>query len=291
MSVTDRRTRTRIHAPPAAPPEPPADGWSVPEFAADVLRRRQSRYAVCLFVINEGERLLRQLAQMLEVEHGLDVVIADGGSTDGSTELRRLESLGVRAALVKRGEGKLSAQMRMALAWCLREGYEGVVVMDGNGKDGPEALPRFRAALDAGFDHVQGSRFIAGGEAVNTPLSRSLGIKLLHAPLISLAAGRRYTDTTNGFRAYSRRLLLDRRVAPFRDVFSKYELHYYLAIRAARLAMRVCEVPVRRAYPATGKTPTKIRGWRGNSLILATLLRACLGRYNPRRIESPDGGH
>lgn len=281
MSVTDRPTRARIHSPTAAPPERSAGAWSVPEFAADVLRPRRSRYAVCLFVINEGERLLRQLAQMLEIEHGLDVIIADGGSTDGSMELRRLESLGVHAALVKQGEGKLSAQMRMALAWCLREGYEGIVVMDGNGKDGPEALPRFVEALDAGFDHVQGSRFVPGGEAINTPLSRYLGIKLLHAPLISLAAGCRYTDTTNGFRAYSRSLLLDPRVAPFRDVFSQYELHYYLAIRAARLGMRVCEVPVRRAYPATGKTPTKIRGWRGNTLIMATLLRACLGRYNP----------
>jgi glycosyltransferase involved in cell wall biosynthesis len=281
MSVTDRPTRTRIHFPAAAPPERAADGWSVPDFSADVLRPRQSRYAVCLFVINEGERLLGQLAQMLEIEHGLDVIIADGGSTDGSTELRRLESLGVCAVLVKRGEGRLSAQMRMALAWCLREGYEGVIVMDGNGKDGPEALPRFVAALDAGFDHVQGSRFVRGGEAINTPLSRYLGIKLLHAPLISLAAGRRYTDTTNGFRGYSRKLLLDPRVAPLRDVFSKYELHYYMAIRAGRLGMRICEVPVRRAYPATGKTPTKIRGWRGSALILATLLRACLGRYNP----------
>lgn len=281
MSVTDRRTRTRIHSATAAPPERSADAWSVPEFAAHVLRPRRSRYAVCLFVINEGERLLRQLAQMLEIEHGFDVIIADGGSTDGSMELRRLESLGARAVLVKQGEGKLSAQMRMALAWCLRAGYEGVVVMDGNGKDGPEALPRFAAALDAGFDHVQGSRFVPGGEAINTPLWRYLGIKLLHAPLISLASGRRYTDTTNGFRAYSRRLLLDPRVAPFRDVFSKYELHYYLAIRAARLGMRVCEVPVLRAYPATGKTPTKIRGWGGNTLIMTTLLRACLGRFNP----------
>lgn len=279
MSVIDRPMTRPAARPTGAPPER-AD-WSVPEFTAEVLRPRAARYAVCLFVIDEGERLLRQLARMLEVDHGLDVVIADGGSTDGSLEPRRLESLGVSTLLVKQGPGKLSAQMRMALAWCLRQGYEGVVVMDGNNKDAPEALTRFGAALADGFDHVQGSRFIPGGEAINTPPSRYLGIKLLHAPLISLAAGFRYTDTTNGFRAYSRRLLTDARVAPFREVFSKYELHYYLAIRAARLGFRVCEVPVTRAYPVHGKTPTKIRGWRGNALILATLLRACIGRFDP----------
>jgi hypothetical protein len=153
--------------------------------------------------------------------------------------------------------------------------------MDGNDKDDPAAIPRFVKALDEGCDHVQGSRFVAGGEAVNTPWSRLLGIKLLHAPLISVAARRRYTDTTNGFRAYSRRLLEDPRVAPFRDVFSRYELHYYLAIRSARLGYRVTEVPVRRAYPREGKTPTKISPLRGNLLVLSTLAKACLHRFDP----------
>lgn len=261
----------------------PADvcGWSVPAHDALPIAPRRARYAVCLFVINEAERLHRQLAKMQAVDHGLDVVLADGGSTDGSTAPDRLAAAGVRALLVKRGPGRLSAQMRMGLAWCLGEGYDGVIVMDGNDKDDPEALPRFAAMLDAGYDHVQGSRYVPGGKAVNTPLSRHLAVTLLHAPLVSLAARRRYTDTTNGFRGYSRRLLEDPRVSPFRDVFTGYELHYYLAIRAARLSLRVAEIPVTRAYPAHGGVPTKIKGLRGNTLILQTLARACLGAFDP----------
>ena len=56
----------------------------------------------------------------------------------------------------------------------------------------------------------------------------------------------RSTDTTNGFRAYSRRLLADDRVQPLRDVFAASELYYYLAIRTARLGFRVIETPVTR---------------------------------------------
>ena len=137
--------------------------------------------------------------------------------------------------------------MRMALAYTLERGYEGVVVMDGNNKDDPAAVPAFLQLLTVGYDHIQGSRYVPGGKAIHTPWSRHLALKCLHAPLLSLAAGFRYTDTTNGFRAYSRRLLLDERVAPFRDVFSGYELHYYLAIRAARLRFHVCETPVTRS--------------------------------------------
>jgi dolichol-phosphate mannosyltransferase len=106
-------------------------------------------------------------------------------------------------------------------------------------------------------------------------------VRLVHAPLMSIAAGRRYTDTTNGFRAYSRRLLEDPRVQPLRDNFMGYELHYYLAIRAARLGFRVTETPVTRRYPKSGKTPTKISPVKGNILILRTLAAAVMGRFNP----------
>jgi hypothetical protein len=187
----------------------------------------------------------------------------------------------VRALLVKIGPGKLSAQMRMGLAWALHEGYDGTILIDGNDKDDPAAIPAFAGALDDGFDHVQGSRFVPGGRAIRTPLARLVGVRLLHAPAISVAAGFRYTDTTNGFRAYSRGFLLDPRVAPFRDVFVAYELHYYLAIRAARLGFRVTELPVTRAYPAGEKAPTKISPLRGNLRVLATLARACLHRFDP----------
>lgn len=258
---------------PAAP--------GVPAHERHVFSPKQHRYCVAVFVINEGERVRAQLRGMAALADRIDIVVADGGSTDGSLALESLADFRLRALLVKRGPGKLSAQMRMAIAFALEEGYDGLVVIDGNGKDGYSVIPRFIELLDAGYDHIQGSRYVPGGEGINTPLSRSIGVRVLHAPLISLAAGTRYTDTTNGFRAYSRRLLTDARVKPLRDVFAAYELHYYLAIRAARLGFRVIETPVTRRYPETGKTPTKISPIKGNLAILRTLTAAALGRFNP----------
>ncbi len=257
-----------------------ARGWQVPDFSVTEWGPRHSSYAWCVFVLNEGERIRAQLERMKPWASQADIILADGGSTDGALEPSFLVRHGVRALLTKRGPGRLSAQMRMALAYAQERGYEGVIVMDGNNKDDPAALPAFVQLLTAGYDHVQGSRYVPGGQAINTPWSRHLAVKFVHAPLIRLASGFHYTDTTNGFRAYSKRLLLDERVAPFRDVFSGYELHYYLAIRAALLGFNVCETPVTRAYPF-GRTPTKIRGLRGNLLILRTLWRACRHRYDP----------
>lgn len=253
-----------------------------PSFAVDEFAPKRADYCVCVFVINENGKLHKQLAAMREHAANLDIVIADGGSTDGSTDHEKLKSLGVNTLLTKTGPGKLGAQMRMAFAWALERGYKGVVSMDGNGKDGPDALPRFVEKLEAGFDHVQGSRFVRGGVSENLPFSRWFGVKFLHAPLISLASRHRYTDTTNGFRGYSRRFLEDDRVSAFRETFAGYELHYYLAIRAARLGFKVCEIPVARRYPAHGPTPTKISPVRGNLRVLRCLFAACLGMYNPR---------
>lgn len=255
--------------------------WQYPAFRTEEFRPRQHRYALCVFLINEGARIRRQLEKMRPLAEVVDIILADGGSTDGALEPAILQTCGVRALLTKEGPGKLSAQMRMALVYALEQGYEGVIVVDGNDKDDTSAVPRFLAALADGADHVQGSRYVPGGVAINTPWIRHWGVKLLHAPLITLAARHRWTDTTNGFRAYSRAFLTDARVQPFRDCFLAYELHYYLAIRAPRLGFRCCEVPVTRAYPLGAPAPTKISPIRGNLRILQTLLNCCRGKYDP----------
>jgi glycosyltransferase involved in cell wall biosynthesis len=266
---------------PPAPQALIAARPGVPAHERHVFNERRHRYCVVVFVINEGERVRAQARAMAPLAERVDIVVADGGSTDNSLALDSLGAFRLHALLIKRGPGKLSAQMRMAIAFALDEGYEGIVVIDGNGKDDIGAIPKFLELLDAGYDHIQGSRYVPGGQGINTPVSRTLGVRLLHAPLISAAAGARYTDTTNGFRAYSRRFLTDPRVQPLRDIFVAYELHYYLAIRAARLGFRVTETPVTRRYPKTGKTPTKISPVKGNLLVLRTLAAAVFGRFNP----------
>jgi len=253
----------------------------VPAYQVHEFRPRETRYAVLIPVINEGRRLLDQLQRMEFLEGKGDILIGDGGSTDTSGDPATLKNARVRTLLIKTGPGKLSAQMRMLLDYAMNQGYEGFVFIDGNGKDGVEQIPAFFAALDEGFDYIQGSRYVPGGEEANTPWDRKIGVALLHAPLISLAARFRYTDTTNGFRGLSRRVVEDPRVQPFRDIFDTYNLHYYLSVRIPRLGFRVKELPVRRVYPAKGPAPSKIGGVKAKLAIIKLLLKAVMGEYNP----------
>lgn len=256
--------------------------WQVPSFDTLLWLGRQHPWCVVIPVINEGERIKSLLARMaaLKIENIADIIIVDGGTTDGSLKLQALQQLGVRGLLVKTAPGKLSAQLRCAYAFALDQGYEGIVTIDGNDKDDPEAISRFIDALKQGVDFVQASRFVAGGVAENTPKSRDFAIRFIHAPMLSLFSGFKWTDTTQGFRAYSRKLLLEPKLAPFRDVFMTYEFLAYLSYRAPKLGCRCIEVATVRRYPK-GEVPTKISSVKGNLSVLQTLLKACLGKYNP----------
>lgn len=256
--------------------------WQVPAYTTVFWSGRQHRHCVVIPVVNEGPRIGRLLERMQAqgISAVADIIIVDGGTTDGSLEADKLRACGVRGLLVKTGPGKLSAQLRCAYAFALEAGYDGIVTIDGNDKDDPESIPRFLAALDDGWDFVQASRYVPGGVAENTPWVRAIAIRGLHAPMLSLASGFHWTDTTQGYRAYSRRLLLDPRVAVFRDVFATYELLAYLSYRAPRLGYRCREVPTARRYPADA-VPTKISGLRGMAALVKILFAACAGAYNP----------
>lgn len=255
--------------------------WQIPAYRAEVYREKRYDHALVIPVINEGPRIRAQLQRAQAVDLPVDVLVADGGSTDGSLAPDFVADTGTRATLIKTGPGRLSAQLRMGYAWSLQQGYTGIVTIDGNGKDNIEAVANFVAMLQDGYDYVQGSRYVFGGKAENTPLERTVANRLIHAPLLSLAGRRWFTDTTNGFRGYSRRYLLDPRVAPFRDIFVNYELLFYLTARAGQLGYRVCEIPVRRSYPLNEATPTKIDGLQARFALMKQLFGAAFGKYHP----------
>ena len=252
----------------------------VPDYEISAFRPKKFAYALVIPVINENGRLLEQLKKISILNPQVDVIIADGGSTDGSTDATLLKQLTVSSLLTKKGSGKLSAQLRMAFHYCLELNYEGVITMDGNNKDGEMGINTVLNALKDGFDFVQGTRFRKGGISINTPLSRFIAIRMIHAPLISLGAKKWFTDTTNGFRGHSKKLVESQDVGIFRDVFNTYELLAYLPIAAQRCGFKTTEVGVLRQYPKNSEMPTKINGFKAKVNLMIILIRSLFGYYN-----------
>lgn len=256
----------------------------VPRFEEMIFKEKKNKYCLCIPIINEGQRILLELSRgkKANISEYVDIVLCDGGSTDGSMEIENLKSLNVNTLLTKKDYGKQSVQLRMGFWWALQRGYEGIITIDGNNKDSIEDVPKFVEKLQEGYDFVQGSRYVKGGEAINTPKLRHFAVKLIHAPIISLTARHKFTDTTNAYRAYSKAYLLNDNVKPFRDIFQTYELLAYLSTRATQIGLKVCEVAVIREYPKKGKTPTKISFFKGNSELFKILIKNMLGGYNAK---------
>ena len=254
----------------------------VPDYSIFPIGTKIHDNALLIPILNEGERIIQQIRDIRSKMPPVDIIIADGGSDDGAIEIIRKNLLGVTSILVKTGPGKLSAQLRMAFHYCLKNDYKYVITMDGNNKDGPEGILTIRKALVSGFDFVQGSRFKKGGIARNTPLLRLLAIRFIHAPITSLASLFWFTDTTNGFRGHSRELLKSKDLRLFRDIFQTYEMIAFIPIEARKNGFIVCEVAVERSYPAAGIVPTKIHGIRAQLRLLVILIAAASGKYSIR---------
>ncbi|HEU0275866.1 MAG TPA: glycosyltransferase family 2 protein [Candidatus Udaeobacter sp.] len=281
---------TKQHNGPVECPPPPGAAehdLDVPPAVVRQFSPQTQEWAVFIFLYNEGAKLRHQLMRFPpDGKRSFDILVGDDGSNDDCASDQLMKDYGVTARVALLTNTGLSANMKAGLHWLLNQtNYRGVVFMNGNNKDDPEAISRFIDRIAAGYDYVQGSRFLLKSDSVDTPLIRRWAIRFLHAPLFSFAARRLMTDTTNGFRAFSLRFLRDPRVYIFQSCFQKYELEQYLAWKAIRLGFATCEIPVRRSY-STGpkgklchRADTKIRAGSGHLLMLKPLIELILGRY------------
>ena len=212
-----------------------------------------ARVAAVLPLFNEGPAaadLVRRMPACVAM-----TFVVDDGSTDDGAELAQAAGGRVIRLGTNRGIG---AAIRTGLDAARDAGCDTAVVMAANGKDRPEEIPLLLARIEAGYDYVQGSRFLSGGRSVNLPLVRGL---LIHGftLMFRILTGFRGTDVTNGFRAYRLSLLDDPRVRVHQSWLDRYELEYYIHWKAITLGYRVVEVPVSKTYPARRKNYSKIR--------------------------------
>jgi dolichol-phosphate mannosyltransferase len=190
-----------------------------------------------------------------------EMLVVDDGSKDRSPEVSR--ELGATVLELGRTVG-VGAALRAGFRWAQERGFDVIAVCAGNNKDSPEELPRLLDPIaDEGADFVQGSRFMAGGRTGGMPLYRHFATRL-HPLLFSLTAGKRVSESTNGFRAFRTKLLDDTRINLDQSWLDEYELEPYLYWKTIRLGYRTAEVPVTKIYPpkAMGYTKMKpITGW------------------------------
>ena len=213
------------------------------------------RVLAATFAFNEGEKIKRTLARH-PADRAYDLLVVDDGSTDGA-----LDVVDSRVMILRNETNRgIGASMKQVFQYALDHNYDALVIQAGNDKDDPLEIPALIAPLAANAaDLVQGSRYLSGGGFGNMPRYRVLGTRIIHPLVFSIAARKRVTDSTNGFRALRTAILRDPRVDWRQPWLDRYELEPYVLMKAIRLGFRHLEVPVTKIYPRHELGYTKMR--------------------------------
>ena len=184
---------------------------------------------------NEEASLPGTLAELRSRAPGLDVLVVDDGSRDGTSRVAHDAGVSVVRHPVNLGVG---GALQTGFQWGYARGYDIVVQLDADGQHDPAYLSTLLAPVLAGRCDVSiGSRFVTS-TGYRAPWNRRLGM-LLFSGIVRLALGRPIADTTSGFRAYNRAVM---RVCQYD--FPKDFPDAPLLITLARRGFRLDEVPV-----------------------------------------------
>jgi dolichol-phosphate mannosyltransferase len=233
-------------------------------------------------VLNE-EHKIGEVVRRMPRDVVDEVLVIDDGCTDRSPDVAR--ELGASVLPLGRTVG-VGAALREGYRYAAKNGYDVAVVVAGNNKDSPEEIPVLLDRIADGADFVQGSRWLKRGANFGPmPFYRKVATRL-HPLLFSLAARRRVTDSTNGFRAVRTSLLDDPRIDLDQEWLEEYELEPYLYLKAIRLGYNVAEAPVTKIYPPKKLGQTKMKPLVGWWSIMRPLLYVGLGlRRQPKKMN------
>ena len=198
---------------------------------------------------NEEDALPNTLAELRAAGVTYDALVVDDGSVDHTAEVA--EACGVPCISLPYNLG-VGGALRLGFKYAVRHGYDRAVQFDADGQHDPEQLEVLLGALDAGANMVVGSRFAEdSGYVVGRTRRQAMGTLRLGVRLLS---GRRFTDTSSGFRAFDREVL---------ELFATTYPQEYLGdtVEALLLALRsgfeVVEVPVKMRERAGGSASTR----------------------------------
>ncbi len=191
---------------------------------------------------NETENLEWIVGRLRTAQPGVDVMIVDDNSPDGTGQIAdRLAAADDAISVVHRTEkAGLGAAYLNGFAVALEAGYDVVGQMDADGSHQPEQLHRLIEALRTA-DLVIGSRYVPGGSVTNWPLQRLLlsrGGNLY----VRLLLGMKVKDATAGFRLFKRTTLETIDLDAVRS--TGYVFQTDLAYRTVTHGLRVAEVPI-----------------------------------------------
>lgn len=214
---------------------------------------------VAIPALNEEEHIAKVVVGALK--HTPNVLVCDDGSTDMTGEIAgRLGAIVIRHQ-TNMGKG---VALKDLFHKAKDMGADVVITMDGDGQHDPRQIPSLaRPILEGTADIVDGSRFLKDNPV---PRHRRFGDAVLN-DMTNAESHYKLTDSTSGFRAYSR-TALDR----IEVMEHGMGVDSQILIDAGKNDLRVVEVPIDVTYANDTSTYSPAR--HGTYVILSILRTA-----------------
>ncbi|HVZ12544.1 MAG TPA: glycosyltransferase family 2 protein [Patescibacteria group bacterium] len=190
---------------------------------------KKNKITLFVPVLNEIEGM-KAIMPRVKKEWVDEILVLDGGSTDGSLEYAK--SKGYRV-IKQKSKGITNASLEGTRA----AKYDYIISFSPDGNSVPEAIPALVKKINEGYDMVIGSRYLKGATSEDDDRITAFG-NFMFTQLINICFGGKYTDTLVMFRAYKKDIVRESQI----DI-PRAGLEPLLSIRCAKKKLKVTEIP------------------------------------------------
>ena len=192
--------------------------------------------------VNERDNLPRMAQKLLSLPVGVDLLVVDGNSSDGTGQIAD-ELAAKHPQIHVIHETKKSGLGRAYIAgfkWALERNYEFIFEMDSDFSHDPDEIPNFLKVVQ-NADLVLGSRYSGGVRVLNWPLKRLL-LSRCAGIYVWMITGMPFTDPTGGYKCFRRRALQAINLDAVRS--KQYGFQIEMTHRLWRDGFKIAEVPI-----------------------------------------------
>jgi len=228
---------------------------------------RKPTVAIFLPMMNELTAL-QEILPRIRPEWYDELIIVDGGSTDGTIEY--LEK--TVHPFIRQGDPGLAESYREAFLVSKSDYF---ITFQPDGNCIPELIPGLLEQLPNGYDIVFVSRFLPPAKSLDDTFVTAFGNRMF-TWIINVLFGGNFTDCLGGFRAYKRDAVL--RMGLHEQLYEHWVRKKYslmstwevgACIRAAKLKLKVIEIPGDEPQRIGGTS--KLRIFRNGILVVLNI--------------------
>lgn len=213
-----------------------------------------------LFVptLNEIEGM-KQIMPQVDPRWVEDIIIVDGGSTDGTIEYAREKGY------------KVYVQKKKGIRYAYIEAFpliktEYVITFSPDGNSPTYAIPKLIEKIKEGYDMVIASRYLPPAKSYDDDIFTKFG-NCFFRNSINLMYRAKYTDPMVIYRIYRTELFYklaldeERSYWPENLLFTRLGIEPLLSIRVAKAKLRYTEIPVEEPKRVGGERKLQIIRW------------------------------